>query len=375
MTNRGWSGAALACLVAVGLMACRPVEREAAPGPVQVTVLTLKPAAVTVSEELPGRVAAVRSAEIRAQVGGIVQRRLFEQGAEIAAGQPLFQINPAPFKADADMAAAALQRSQAAWRRAQVQTARLEPLMLADAISRQEYDDAVSQREQAAADVTQAEATLARRRLDVQFARIDAPIAGRIDQAQVTEGALVGAGDATPMARIQQIDKVYVDVRQPAAALEALRAQGASLPVTLLRSDGSPYPLRGQILFSAINVDPGTGDVLLRIQVDNPERLLLPGMFVRARIAKRAYDEALLVPQQAVKRVDGKAQVWTVGQGDVAQPTAVQLGEAIGHQYRIAGGLRPDQRVVVEGAERLTAGVQVAPQPWQAPTADAAAGH
>lgn len=338
----------------------------------QVTVLTLKPAAVTVSEELQGRVVAVRSAEIRAQVSGIVQRRLFKQGTEIAVGQPLFQINPAPFEADANMAAAALQRSQAAWRRAQVQTARLEPLMLADAISRQEYDDAVSQREQAAADVTQAEATLARRRLDVQFARVDAPIAGRIDQAQVTEGTLVGPSDATPMARIQQIDKVYVDVRQPAAALEALRAQGAGLPVTLLRSDGSPYPLRGQILFSAINVDAGTGDVLLRIQVDNPQRLLLPGMFVRARITKRAYDEALLVPQQAVKRVDGKAQVWTVGQGDVAQPTVVHLGEAIGHQYRIASGLRPDQRVVVEGAERLTAGAQVSPQPWQAPTADAA---
>lgn len=206
----------------------------------------------------------------------------------------------------------------------------------------------------------------------MRFARIDAPIAGRIDQAFVTEGALVGASDPTPMARIQQIDKVYVDVRQPAAALEALRAQGASLPVTLLRSDGRPCPMRGQVLFSAINVDPGTGDVLLRIRVDNPERLLFPGMFVRAKVVRGQYAEALLVPQQAVKRVYGKAQVWTVEQGDVARLTTVQLGEAVGHQYRIAGGLRPDQRVVVEGAERLKPGAQVAPQAWKAPAADAA---
>ncbi|GKS96715.1 efflux RND transporter periplasmic adaptor subunit [Acidovorax sp. SUPP2825] len=365
MTMRGWGALGMGCALAAGLVACKPAEKRATAEPVQVTVLALKPEAVTVREALAGRVAAVRSAEIRAQVGGIVQRRLFEQGADIAAGQPLFQINPAPFQADADMAAAALQRTQAAWRRAQAQTARLEPLMREGAVSRQDYDDAASQRDQAAAEVAQAEAVLARRRLDLRFARIDAPIAGRIDQALVTEGALVGATDATPMARIQQIDKVYVDVRQSASALEALRAGGARLPVRILRTDGQPYALHGRILFSALQVDPGTGDVLLRIQVDNPERQLLPGMFVRAEVVKSQYADALLVPQQAVQRVEGRAQVWRVQEGDVAQPAEVQLAEAIGPDYRVRSGLEPGQRVVVEGIERLTAGAQVAPKPWQ----------
>ncbi|WP_343591843.1 efflux RND transporter periplasmic adaptor subunit [Paracidovorax wautersii] len=381
MTTRRRMGYGLACAaalaLALALAACSPAqEPAAAPEPVRVSALGLQPAAVTVYEELPGRVAALRSAEIRAQVGGIVQRRLFEQGADVAAGQPLFQINAAPFKADADMAAAALQRSQAAWRRAVAQAERLKPLMQAEAVSHQEYEDAVAQREQAAAEVAQAEASLARRRLDLRFARVDAPIAGRIDQALVSEGALVGAADTTPMARIQQIDKVYVDVRQPAAALEALRTLGASPPVTLLRSDGRPYPMRGQVLFSAISVDPATGDVLLRILVDNPGRLLLPGMFVRAQLAKSRYEQALLVPQQAVKRSAGQAQVWSVektAQGDVARLVPVQLGEAVGQNWRVASGLQAGQRVVVEGAERLAAGTAVAPQPWHAPAVAAAA--
>lgn len=370
MTTRRM-GYGLACAAVLVLAACSPVREPAAPEPVRVSALALQPAAVTVHDELPGRVAPLRSAEIRAQVGGIVQRRLFEQGADVVAGQPLFQINAAPFKADADMAAAALQRSQAVWRRAVAQAERLKPLMQADAVSHQEYEDAVAQREQAAAEVAQAEASLARRRLDLRFARVDAPIAGRIDQALVTEGALVTAADTTPLARIQQIDKVYVDVRQPAASLDALREQGASRPVTLLRSDGRPWPVQGRILFSAINVDPATGDVLLRILVDNPQRLLLPGMFVRAQVVKAHYDQALLVPQQAVKRTAGQPQVWTVektAQGEVARLVPVKLGEAIGQSWRVEAGLQAGQRVVVEGAERLSPGAAVAPQPWSAAT-------
>ncbi|KQR42935.1 efflux RND transporter periplasmic adaptor subunit [Acidovorax sp. Leaf160] len=374
MSDARGRAAGLCCLLAAVLAGCTPAAPEAPAAPPQVSVTELQASAVTVRETLPGRVAAFRSAEIRAQVGGIVQRRLFEQGADIAAGQPLFQINPAPFQADADMAAAALQRSQAAWRRAQSQAARLEPLMRADAVSRQEYEEAASQRDQAAAEVAQAEASLARRRLDLRFARVDAPIAGRIDQALVTEGALVSAADTAPMARIQQIDKVYVDVRQPAALWDALHAQqGANPPVVLLRPDGRPYPMAGRALFSAINVDPSTGDVLLRVQVDNARRLLLPGMFVQAQVVTAQYPEALLVPQQAVQRVEGRPRVWTLEAGDVAQPADVQLGEAVGQQYRVVGGLRAGQRVVVEGVERLTAGARVAPRPWQGPAAVPAA--
>lgn len=386
-----WRGGWVLALAALTMAGCERGTQEAAPATVQVSVLTLSGQTVTLEDDLPGRVAAMRTAEIRPQVGGIIQRRLFEQGAEIRAGQPLFQINPAPFKADADMAAAALQRAEAALARARIHAARLEPLVKADAVSRQVYDDAVSQRDQAAADVAQARATLARRQLDLKFATVDAPIDGRIDQALVTEGALVSPSDNTPLARIQQIDQVYVDVRQPAAALEALRevlalqhavraADGGSgsgralgLPATILRSGGEPYPQTGRILFSGINVDAGTGDVLLRILVDNPDRLLLPGMFVRARVPRGQYTDALMVPQQAVSRADGKAQVWVVDAQDRAQRVPVELGELVGRAYRIRGGLQAGQRVVVEGGERLAEGARVVPKAWQAPASDAAA--
>ena len=384
MRRDGWA-LVLAALVLAG---CDRGAQEAAPVPAQVSVLTLTARQVTLEDELPGRVAAVRTAEIRPQVGGIIQRRLFEQGAEIRAGQPLFQINPAPFKADADMASAALQRAEAALVRARVQAARLQPLVEADAVSRQVYDDAVSQRDQAAADVAQARATLARRQLDLKFATVDAPIGGRIDQALVTEGALVSPSDSVPLARIQQIDQVYVDVRQPAAALEALRAAltprragdaagigsgSDGLPATILRSNGEPYPQTGRILFSGVNVDTGTGDVLLRILVDNPDRLLLPGMFVRARVPRGSQAEALLVPQQAVSRTGGKAWVWVVDAQDHAQRVTVELGELVGRDYLVRSGLQAGQRVVVEGGERLTDGAPVAPRAWQAAGARAPA--
>lgn len=327
---------------------------------------------VDLTNELPGRVAAVRTAEIRAQVGGIVQHRLFEQGAEIKAGQPLFQINPAPFKADVDIASAALQRVEAAYVRAKVHAGRLHPLVATNAVSHQVYDDAVAQRDQAAAEVAEARATLERKRLDLTFATVDAPISGRIDQALVTEGALVGASDTNPMARIQQIDQVYVDVRQPASTLESLRgvfaaantADSHGLPVAILRNNGDAYPVNGRILFSGINVDASTGDVLLRILVDNPQRLLLPGMFVRARVPHGSYAEALLVPQQAVVRNGEDACIWVVDEKRRAHLVLVRLGELVGRQYLILTGLHAGQNIVVEGMERLAEGAEVASSPW-----------
>ncbi|TFL15322.1 efflux RND transporter periplasmic adaptor subunit [Pusillimonas caeni] len=376
--NVAWVGSLLAAVVSLALAGCDSAPPETVLPAPQVSVKTLIAQDVTLHEDLPGRVAAVRTAEIRPQVGGIIQRRLFEQGAEIRAGQPLFQINPAPFKADADMAAAALQRAEAALARARVQATRLKPLVETDAVSRQTYDDAVSQRDQAAADVAQARATLARRQLDLKFATVDAPIGGRIDQALVTEGTLVGPNDSNPMARIQQIDQVYVDVRQPAAAMEALRealAPQASegqfhnegLPVTILRSNGQPYPETGRILFSGINVDVGTGDVLLRILVDNPERRLLPGMFVQAKVPRGHYDNAILLSQQAVSHAGGKAQVWVVDEQHHVHLTSVVLGELVNGAYRIRSGLSEGQRVVIAGGERLTDGVKVSAQPWVQP--------
>ncbi|MDN7850903.1 efflux RND transporter periplasmic adaptor subunit [Burkholderia seminalis] len=368
---------AVCALAAAVLAGCGPAEQQAAAPAIPVAAMTLAAAPLDVSEDLPGRVAAVRIAEIRPQVSGIVQRRLFEQGTEVRAGQPLFQINPAPFKADMDTAAASLQRAQAALERAKVQTARFKPLVEADAISRQVYDDAVSQRDQAAADVAQARATLARRQLDLKFATVEAPIAGRIDQALVTEGALVSSTDSQPMARIQQIDQVYVDVRQPAASLESLRgalaaqpgATGNGLPVDVLRDDDTRFDVKGRMLFSGVNVDPGTGDVLLRVLVDNPKRQLLPGMYVRARIPRAHYASAVMVPQQAVVRAGGKPQVWVLDAKGTAHLKAVEVGELTNRSYRIKSGLQAGQKIVVEGVERLIDGAPAAATDWKSPDA------
>ncbi|HGL6716458.1 efflux RND transporter periplasmic adaptor subunit [Burkholderia contaminans] len=369
---------AVCALVAAMLAGCGPSERQAAAPAIPVAAMTLAATPLDVSEDLPGRVAAVRIAEIRPQVSGIVQRRLFEQGTEVRAGQPLFQINPAPFKADMDTAAAALQRAEAALARAKVQTTRLKPLVEADAISRQVYDDSVSQRDQAAADVAQARATLARRQLDLKFATVEAPITGRIDQALVTEGALVASSDSQPMARIQQIDQVYVDVRQPAASLESLRgalaaqtqtSNSTSLPIDVLREDDTRYDARGRMLFSGVNVDPGTGDVLLRVLVDNPKRELLPGMYVRARVPRAHYANALMVPQQAVVRAGGKPQVWVLDAKGTAHLKAVEVGELTNRSYRIKSGLQAGQKVVVEGMERLVDGAPAAATDWKSPDA------
>lgn len=364
---------AVAILALFVLAGCAPYEMPpSAPPQVSVTTLTMRN--LELSEELPGRVLPVRMAEIRAQVSGIVQGRLFEQGAEIKEGQGLFQINAAPFKAEVDVAAAALRRAESVLVRAREQATRLEPLVSADAISRQVYDDAVAQRDQAAADVAQAAAALARRELDLKFALVDAPISGRIDQTFVTEGALVGPSDANPMARIQQIDEVYVDVRQPASTLDAWRsafatreAAGEMLSVVILQANGEPYDLTGRVLFSGINVEPSTGDLLIRVLVANPKRELLPGMFVRTRVPRGRYTDALTVPQQAVVRSGGRAFVWVVDAGNKASLSPVELGERVDQTYRLISGPKAGQKIVVEGMDRLAEGTVVVPSDWQSP--------
>lgn len=363
---------ALFTLVSALLAACggqEPTAPPAAPPAPVVAVTTVQPARLQLTQDLPGRVAAVRIAEIRPQVSGIVQRRLFEQGTEVRAGQPLFQIDPAPFQAEVDTAAAGLQRAEATLARARTQAERLQPLVAADAVSGQAMDDAMAQQAQATADVAQARASLARKQLDLQFTRVTAPIAGRIDQALVTEGALVGSNDATPMARVQQIDQVYLDLRRPAAPADL--APDAPQAVTLLRSDGEPDATQGRLLFAGVTVDATTGDRLLRVLVDNPRRTLLPGMFVRARVTRAMHAQALTVPQQAVLRVAGQPQLWLVDAQGQAHRRAVELGELVNRRYHVLSGLAAGQRVVVEGMERLSEGATVTARDWQ--RADAAA--
>lgn len=377
-----------AMLGACGMESAAEEVPPPAPPPL-VSVATLQPESLTVTETFPGRVAALRVAEIRPQVAGIVQRRLFQEGAEVRAGQPLFAINAAPFKAEAAVAAAALKRAEASLARTQLQVDRLAPLAKAEAVSRQAYDDAITERDLAAADVAQARATHERRQLDVAFSTVDAPISGRIDQALQTEGALVAASDATPLARIVQIDQVYVDVRQPASALDGIRHQldvarraagastavanangkangkangtglGGGIPATVLRSGGEAYDLKAKVLFSGMSVDASTGDVLLRVLVENPRRDLLPGMFVRARIPMASYEQALRVPQQAVVRAGDAAKVWVLSRNDHARLADVTLGELVDRQYRVVKGVRAGDRVVVTGMERLAEGVKV----------------
>lgn len=354
-----------ALLLAV-LVGCGPAGQEVDSPPPRVSIVTIAPVSLELTEDLPARVAPFRLAEIRPQVSGIVQRRLFEQGEDVQAGQPLFEINPAPFRAEVETAEAALQKAEAELASARKHAARLEPLVRAEAISRQAYDDAVSKRQTAAADVAEARATLSRRRLDLEFATVKSPIAGRIDQELVTEGALVASSDSKPMARVQQIDKVYVDVRRPASSLETLQETLAThaslekgLPVKILRSNGTPYEVTGRVLFSSINVDASTGGVLLRVIVDNPQHHLLPGMFVRARVPSASYANALTVPQQSVVRIGGKPYVWVVDVGDTVKMVAVQLGELTHGSYRVRSGLKEGQNVVVEGTERLSDGIRV----------------
>jgi len=366
---------ALVATFALAMTACSRPEPtvEAVP---RVSVVTVGPQVVQRDDELPGRVAAVRTAQIRAQVGGIVQRRMFEQGAEVHAGQPLFQIDPAAFRADVDSALAALQRSEAALGRSRVQSQRLQALAAAQAVSQQHRDDASAEHEQARAAVNEARAILARRQLDLRYATVSAPIDGRIDQALVTEGALVGVADAEPMAVVQQIDQVYVDVRQPASQLQALRrgAVDGELPVTIIGAAGSPLPERGRLLFSGVNVDARTGDVILRILVDNPERQLLPGMYVRARVPRGAPASALLLPQQAVLRsAGGQAYAWVIAADGRAVIRTLEVDGSVNRQWLVRHGLKAGEKVVVEGQERLQEGVLVDPRDWQVPVASASA--
>lgn len=368
-------------LLALMLGGCDPARQSAEKEAViHVSALTLTPRTLSISEDLPGRVAAFRTAEIRPQVSGIVQQRLFEQGADVKAGEALFQIDAVPFKADVETAAAAVKRAKAVLARAVLQTERLEPLVRADAVSQQLYDDAASQRDQAAADVMQTKAVLARRQLDLKFATVTAAIGGRIDQAVASEGALVATADNQPMATIQQIDKVYVDVPQSASAMgrwrdvEQLEMRAGGVAVQILDSSGSAVADSGRVLFSGISVDATTGSVLLRIQVDNPDQQLLPGMFVLARVPRARYADALSVPQHAVLHRDGYASVWVVDEHEQVHRIPVELGERVDRHYRIIAGLNAGERVVIEGIERLTEGASVTARLWQSDTAGASAG-
>lgn len=332
-----------------------------------VTIVTVNPETITPADELPGRVSPYRIAEIRPQVGGIVEKRFFEQGSDVTAGEQLFQINAEPFKAEVASAAAALQKAEAALIRTQAKFNRAEQLLQNKAISRETYENAVADLAQAKADVAAASASLQRRRLDLEFATVRAPIAGRVGQSLVSEGALVSPSGTNPLAIVQQIDKVYVDVRQPASQLDVIRDASASgrlhdaskLPVLILGASGKPYPTMGRALFAESSVDPGTGNVTVRVEVENPDLALLPGMYVRARIPRGVRSDVILVPQEAVVRnAVGRPEVIVVV-GERATRRTVEIGETFGRRTIVTDGLKAGDIVVVQGQDRVRDGETV----------------
>jgi membrane fusion protein (multidrug efflux system) len=352
--------------------------------PAPVGVITVQPRSVALRTELPGRVEALRVAQVRARVNGVVLKRLFTEGSDVKAGQPLFQIDPAPYQAALDSAQAAVAKAQASREMATELATRYKPLAEAKAISAQEYVNAEAARQQAEADVAAGRASVQTAKLNLAYAQVTAPIAGRIGRAAVTEGALVGAAEGTLLATIQQIGTVYVNFTQPnsevlrlrrAMAANQLRQVGnGAAEVRVVLDDGSELPRPGKLLFSDLSVDPSSGQVTLRAEVPNPDGLLLPGQYVRVRLAQGELPAAILVPQQAVTRTNQADTVLVVGAENKPAPRTIKLGAAHGSDWIVLEGLQAGERVIVEGFQKMMVpGAPINPQPWT-PRAASAAG-
>jgi membrane fusion protein (multidrug efflux system) len=335
---------------------------------------------VALQTELPGRIEPVRVAQVRARVSGVVQRRLFREGSDVKAGQVLFRIDPAPYQATVDSAQAQLQRAEAAAGQARVTADRYRPLAEARAIPQQDYANAEAMQKAAEADVAAARAAVRTARISLDYAQVTAPIAGRIGRALVTEGALVSAVEATPLALIQQIGSVYVNFTQSASDLQQLRralaagqlqrAPGSGEDAAVVRivlDDGSELPGEGRLLFSDVSIDPGSGQVTLRAEVPNRDGLLLPGQYVRVRLAQAVLPSAVLVPQQAVTRSDSGDTVLVVGDGNKPGPRPVKVAGAQDGRWIVTSGLADGDRVIVDGFQKMfVPGAPVTPVPWQA---------
>lgn len=344
--------------------------------PAKVSVLSLEPQSVNFSENLPARVQAFRTAEIRPQVGGIIEKVLFTQGSEVKAGQALYQINAETFQADVNSSKASLNKAEAEVARLKVQLERYEQLLPSNAISKQEVSNAQAEYRQALADVAQMKALLARQNLNLQYATVRAPISGRIGQSFVTEGALVSQGDTNTLATIQQIDKVYVDVKQSIGEYERLQtalqngelSANSDKTVRISNSHGQFYNVSAKMLFEDINVDPETGDVTIRIVVNNPERKLLPGMYVRVNIDRASVPQALLVPSQAIQRNNnGDPQVYVINAKGLADIRPIELGQQYEQFYLVNKGLKVGDKVIVEGIDRIQPNQKLEISKWKAP--------
>lgn len=368
---------ALLALVGLGLGGCSASDEPEQQAPVpQVRVETLQLQPLAITSELNGRILAPRTAQVRARVAGVVLKRVYREGSDVKQGDVLFQIDPAPFKADLDSAQAALARADATRYQARLQEQRYRGLVNDKAVSGQEYDNAKASLLQANAAVAEAKAAVQRARLNLGYATVTAPIAGRIGRAQVTEGALVGQNEATPLATIEQLDPIHVDVTQSTREITALRkalragqlqrVDADQASVTLIEDDGSAYPLPGKLLFSDIQVDPSTNQITLRSEFPNPNLDLLPGSYVRVRLAQAVQPQGLSVPQRAILRDSaGVPKVLVVDAQSQVSERQVALGSVQGDRWVVREGLAAGDQVVVEGLQHAKAGerVQIEPAP------------
>lgn len=369
-------GSVALCSLALLVSACGGEQQQqgGAMGPAEVGVVTVAAQPFTLTTELTGRITPFRVAEIRPQVSGIIKDRLFEEGGDVEAGQPLYQIDPATYRAAVAQAEADLKSAQAQTVAAKARADRYRELVRMRGVSQQEFDDAVAEAGQAEAAVAAARAALETARINLEYTNVKAPISGRIGRSRYTAGALVTNGQAEMLTSITQLDRVYVDLTQSAESLSALRRQisagqlqmpeGGKLRVTLLMPDGSEYTESGTLDFSDVTVDETTGMVGLRATFPNPRQELLPGMFVRARVEQGVMSQALLVPQQGVQRgAGGAASVMVVTAENKVDMRPVEATRAIGDQWLVTKGVQSGDRIITQGVQKVGPGAPVKPVP------------
>jgi len=359
----------LLTLAAIALASCDKKQAAQAPpvAPVQVGIVTLKAQSVVLTTELPGRTTAFLTADVRPQVNGLVNKRIFIEGADVKAGEQLYQIDPATYQATYDSAVATLAYNQAVLVDARAKSTRYKPLAAAQAVSQQDYVDAVAATGEAVANIGTAQASIEQARINLVYTRVTSPITGSIGHSSVTPGALVTALQSTALATVTQLDPIYVDVTQPATTLLRLRQELADgklqtsgpnqAKVELVLEDGSQYKTAGTLQFSEVTVDQGTGTVLLRALFPNPDHTLLPGLFVRERLQEGVNDQGLLVPQQAVSHnTHGDATVLVVDKDRKAALKIVQTSRAVGDKWIVTGGLAAGDKVIVDGLQKVRPG-------------------
>lgn len=389
--SKAMRAAALAASVALALSSCgkadeaaqggQPAGREA-PAPV-VGVVTVHPQTVALTVELPGRLESLRTADVRAQVGGIIQKRLFQEGSYVRAGQPLYQIDSSTYEANLESARAQLATAQATLAKADADLARYKPLVAAEAVSRQEYDAAVTAKRSAEAGVKAAQAAIKSAGISLNRSRITAPISGFIGQSKVSEGTLLNAGDTTVLATIRQTNPMYVNVTQSASEVMKLRRQIAegkllaadgAIAVGIKFDDGTVYPEKGRLLFADPTVNESTGQITLRAAVPNDQNILMPGLYVRVLMDQVAADNAFVVPQQAVTR-GAKDTVMIVNAQGGMEPREVTVAQQQGTNWIVTSGLKDGDKVVVEGISiaGITGAKKVTPKEWMPSENQAAA--